>query len=89
MAVHLGAGRRSKQWRSRWCRCSERGSYTTRTKTTLSTRTGVTLVDPLDGRPMHSHRYMDGLHEALEAKEGIAGHADAAPPKRAPRSTPC
>ena len=34
---------------------------------------GVTLVDPLDGRPMHSHRYMDGLHEALEAKEGIAG----------------
>ena len=33
----------------------------------------VTLVDPLDGRPMHSHRYMDGLHEALEAKEGIAG----------------
>ena len=23
---------------------------------------------------MHSHRYMDGLHEALEAKEGIAGH---------------
>ena len=33
----------------------------------------VTLVDPLDGRPMHSHRYMDGLHEALEAKEGIEG----------------
>ena len=33
----------------------------------------VTLVDPLDGRPMHSHRYMDGLHEALEAKEGIGG----------------
>ena len=32
---------------------------------------GVILVDPLDGRPMHSHRYMDGLHEALEAKEGI------------------
>ena len=31
---------------------------------------GVTLVDALDGRPLHSHRYMDGLHEALEAKEG-------------------
>ncbi len=34
---------------------------------------GVILIDPLDGRPMHSHRYMDGLHEALEAKEGIEG----------------
>ena len=32
---------------------------------------GVTLVDRLDGRPLHSHRYMDGLHEALEAKEGM------------------
>ena len=32
---------------------------------------GVTLVDALDGRPLHSHRYMDGLHEALEAKEGM------------------
>ena len=31
---------------------------------------GVTLVDALDGRPLYSHRYMDGLHEALEAKEG-------------------
>ena len=39
---------------------------------------GVTLVDPLDGRPMHSHRYMDGLHEALEAKEGIAGRGRSA-----------
>ena len=34
---------------------------------------GVTIVDPLDGRPMHSHRYMDGLHDALESKEGIKG----------------
>lgn len=32
---------------------------------------GVTLVDRLDGRPMPSHRYMDGLHEALETKEGL------------------
>ena len=32
---------------------------------------GVTLVDSLDGRPMPSHRYMDGLHEALESKEGL------------------
>ena len=39
---------------------------------------GVTLVDPLDGRPMHSHRYMDGLHEALESKEGIEGHGRSA-----------
>ena len=33
---------------------------------------GITLVDRLDGRPMESHRYMHGLHEALESKEGIA-----------------
>ena len=32
---------------------------------------GVTLVDRLDGRPMPSHRYMHGLHEALESKEGL------------------
>ncbi len=39
----------------------------------------VTLVDPLDGRPLFSHRYTDGLHEALEAKEEVGrrgrGHA--------------
>ena len=34
---------------------------------------GVTLVDRLDGRPMFSHRYMHGLHEALESKEGVDG----------------
>ena len=33
---------------------------------------GVTLVDRLDGRPMFSHRYMLGLHEALESKEGLS-----------------
>ena len=38
---------------------------------------GVTLVDRLDGRPMASHRYVDGLHEAIEAKEEIAGKARA------------
>ena len=43
---------------------------------------GVTLVDRLDGRPMHSHRYMDGLHEAIEAKEGIEGQARANPSAR-------
>ena len=44
---------------------------------------GVTLVDRLDGRPMHSHRYMDGLHEAIEAKEGVEGRARANPSARA------
>ena len=40
---------------------------------------GITLVDRLDGRPMVSHRYMHGLHEALESKEGLdrLGHTDA------------
>ena len=40
---------------------------------------GVTLVDRLDGRPMMSHRYMHGLHEALESKEGLnrQGRTDA------------
>ena len=40
---------------------------------------GITLVDRLDGRPMMSHRYMHGLHEALESKEGLnrLGHTDA------------
>lgn len=41
---------------------------------------GVTLVDALDGRPLHSHRYTDGLHEALEAKEGLES-AGRAPPR--------
>ena len=35
----------------------------------------ITLVDRLDGRPMYSHRYMYGLHEAIENKEGAAVHA--------------
>ncbi len=35
---------------------------------------GIVLVDSLDGRPMYSHRYMDGLHEALESKEGVESH---------------
>ena len=43
---------------------------------------GVTLVDRLDGRPMRSHRYVDGLHEAIEAKEGIEGRARANPSAR-------
>lgn len=43
---------------------------------------GVTLVDRLDGRPMHSHRYVDGLHEAIETKEGIEGPARANPSAR-------
>ncbi len=40
---------------------------------------GITLVDRLDGRPMVSHRYMHGLHEALESKEGLEllGRSDA------------
>ena len=33
----------------------------------------ITLVDRLDGRPMISHRFMHGLHEALEVKEGLEG----------------
>ena len=43
---------------------------------------GITLVDRLDGRPMHSHRYVNGLHEALESKEGIEGNAHANPVAR-------
>ena len=35
-------------------------------------QSGITLVDRLDGRPMESHRYMHGLHEALESKEGLS-----------------
>ncbi len=42
----------------------------------------VTLVDRLDGRPMSSHRYVDGLHEAIEAKEGIFGQSRANPAAR-------
>ena len=38
---------------------------------------GITLVDRLDGRPMFSHRYMHGLHEALESKEGLDRHSRA------------
>ena len=44
---------------------------------------GVTLVDRLDGRPMASHRYVDGLHEAIEAKEEISGQTRANPAARA------
>ena len=40
---------------------------------------GVTLVDALDGRPLYAHRYMDGLHEALEAKEGAAARGRTPP----------
>ena len=40
---------------------------------------GITLVDRLDGRPLEAHRYMHGLHEALEAKEGVDGVARANP----------
>ena len=40
---------------------------------------GVTLVDRLDGRPMSGHRYMDGLHEAIERKEGVETRARANP----------
>ena len=40
---------------------------------------GVTLVDRLDGRPMADHRYLNGLHEAIESKEGIEGRTHANP----------
>ena len=43
---------------------------------------GIILVDRLDGRPMPSHRYMNGLHEAIEAKEGIEGGTHANPSAR-------
>ncbi|MCY4652108.1 MAG: hypothetical protein OXC95_02975, partial [Dehalococcoidia bacterium] len=43
---------------------------------------GITLVDRLDGRPMHSHRYLSGLHEAIESKEGIEGNDRANPVAR-------
>ena len=43
---------------------------------------GITLVDRLDGRPMHSHRYVNGLHEAIEAKEGIEDGVHANPVAR-------
>jgi preprotein translocase subunit SecA len=33
---------------------------------------GVTIVDGLTGRPMPGRRYDEGLHQALEAKEGCA-----------------
>ena len=42
----------------------------------------ITLVDRLDGRPMHSHRYLSGLHEAIESKEGIEGNDRANPVAR-------
>jgi len=32
----------------------------------------ITIVDPLTGRPMPGRRYDEGLHQALEAKEGCA-----------------
>ena len=43
---------------------------------------GVTLVDRLDGRPLSGHRYMDGLHEAIERKEGVEARARANPSAR-------
>ena len=43
---------------------------------------GITLVDRLDGRPMHSHRYVNGLHEAIETKEGIEDGVHANPVAR-------
>lgn len=43
---------------------------------------GVTLVDRLDGRPMPSHRYVDGLHEAIEDKEGVEERTYANPVAR-------
>lgn len=32
----------------------------------------VVIIDEVSGRPQHGLRYMDGLHEAIEAKEGLA-----------------
>ena len=31
----------------------------------------VVIVDEFTGRPMHGRRYSDGLHQAIEAKEGL------------------
>lgn len=38
----------------------------------IVTRTGVELVDENTGRVLEGRRYNDGLHQAIEAKEGIA-----------------
>ena len=36
-----------------------------------STRTGLSIVDSFTGRLMPGRRYSDGLHQAIEAKEGV------------------
>ncbi|MGB3271426.1 MAG: preprotein translocase subunit SecA, partial [Xanthobacteraceae bacterium] len=36
----------------------------------------VVIVDRLSGRPLAGRRYADGLHQALEAKEGVAIHSE-------------
>ena len=36
----------------------------------------VVIVDEFTGRPMEGRRYSDGLHQALEAKEGVAVAAE-------------
>jgi preprotein translocase subunit SecA len=38
----------------------------------IVTRTGIELVDENTGRVLEGRRYSDGLHQAIEAKEGIA-----------------
>ena len=36
----------------------------------------VVIVDEFTGRPMEGRRYSDGLHQALEAKEGVSVNAE-------------
>ena len=31
----------------------------------------IVIIDDLSGRPMEGRRYSDGLHQAIEAKEGF------------------
>ncbi len=37
-----------------------------------NTRKGIVIVDEFTGRLMNGRRYSDGLHQAIEAKEGIS-----------------
>jgi preprotein translocase subunit SecA len=34
------------------------------------------IIDEASGRPLHDRRYGDGLHEAVEAKEGVPVHVE-------------
>ena len=49
-----------------------RTSCSRRTRTTSSATDDVVLIDEFTGRMMAGRRLSDGLHQAIEAKEGLA-----------------